>query len=77
MTIPRWYRWQWVIWLFSGLPLQFLMTGFNGLPFFSLPDWPGGDGPSVIEWLFAVPILYHPFLSAPIAAWQSVREALD
>jgi hypothetical protein len=53
------------------------MTGFGGLPFFSLPDWPEGDGPSVIEWLLAVLILYHPFLSAPVAVWQSVRKALS
>ena len=73
LIVPRWYRWQLVIWLFSGLPFQWFFTDFNGLPFFSLPDRPGPSGPSTIPWLLAILFLYHPLLSAPIALWESAR----
>ena len=78
MKVPRWYLVEWAIWLCTGLPFQWFYTAFNGLPFFSLPDAPGSNGPSVGLWLFAILFLYHPVLMAPVAFWQSwTRRAKD
>ena len=71
MKIPRWYLVECLIWLGTGLPFQFLFTDFNGIPFFSMPDLPGGNGPSVGQWMFLMALLYHPALMAPVALWHS------
>jgi hypothetical protein len=73
MKVPVWHAWQWGIWIFTGLPFQWLMTRFNGLPFFSLPDAPGPGGPSPVEWILVVLFLYHPFLTAPFAFALTVK----
>ena len=70
MTVPRWYRIMLVVWLFTGLPLQWFFTAFNGLPFLSLPDAPGPDGPPILVWLVSMIVLYHPVLTAPVALWH-------
>jgi hypothetical protein len=71
MKIPRWYRWQFAVWLVTGLPFQWFFTAFNGLSFISLPDAPGPDGPSLPAWVLAMTFLYHPLLTAPIAVWSA------
>ena len=71
MSIPRWYKIECLIWLFTGLPLQWFFTAFNGLSFFSLPDAPGPDGSPLGLWIFAILFLYHPLFLAPVALWQS------
>lgn len=70
MKIPHWYLWQFVVWLVTGLPFQWVFTAFNGVSFFSLPDLPGTNGPSVPAWVLAMIFLYHPVLSAPVAVWS-------
>lgn len=67
MKIPRWFAAQCGIWLVTGLPFQWVFTSFNGLPFFSLPDPPGPNGPSLPAWVAVMIFLYHPVLSAPLA----------
>lgn len=69
MVVPRWYRITLVVWLCTGLPLQWFFTAFNGLPFLSLPDAPGADGPPVLVWVVSVIVLYHPALTTPVALW--------
>jgi len=69
MKLPRWYVWQVAIWSFTGLPFQWFFTAFNGLPFFTLPDAPGPNGPSLLEWVLVALFLYHPVLTAPVALW--------
>lgn len=71
MKIPRWHLWQWAIWVGTGLPFQWFFTAFNGLPFFTLPDAPGPNGPSVAGWVLGAIFLYHPLLLAPLALWQA------
>ena len=71
MTIPRWYRIECLVWLFTGLPLQWFFTAFNGLSFFSLPDAPGPNGSTFSVWIPAILFLYHPLFLAPVALWQS------
>lgn len=72
MKIPRWYLWQFLVWLVTGLPFQWFFTAFNGLSFFSLPDSPGPDGPPLSAWVLVMILLYHPILTAPIAVWSTV-----
>ena len=71
MKIPNWYRNGCLIWLVTGLPFQWFFTAFNGLSFFSLPDAPGPNGSPLGLWIFAILLLYHPLLLAPVALWQS------
>ena len=71
MTIPRWYKILCLIWLFTGLPLQWFFTAFNGLSFFSLPDAPGPNGSPFGVWILGMLFIYHPIILAPIALWQS------
>ncbi|TCT03870.1 hypothetical protein [Aquabacter spiritensis] len=75
MKIPPWYVGQWVVWLFTGLPLQWFFTAFNGLSFFTLPDLPGPDGVSRASWVVTGLLLYHPILSAPLALWLAWRRS--
>jgi hypothetical protein len=70
MRVPQWYLRQLVVWLFTGLPFQWFFTAFNGLSFFSLPDAPGPNGPSLVIWIFAIIFLYHPVLTIPVAIWS-------
>jgi hypothetical protein len=74
MRLPRWYLFEWVMWLFTGLPLLWFATGFTGVSIFSLPDppplpwdWPFG----FIVWLFGVALIYHPLLMLPVALWRN------
>jgi hypothetical protein len=75
MKIPLWHIDQWVLWLFTGLPLQWFFTAFNGLPFFTLPDPPSPDGVSPASWVAMAIFLYHPILLAPLALWLGWRRA--
>ena len=76
MSIPRWYRTECLVWLVTGLPLQFFFTAFNGLSFFTLPDLPGPNGShSAIFWLVLLVVLYHPVFMLPIAIWDGSRKA--
>ena len=77
MKVPRWYVVECLIWLGTGLPFQWLFTAFNGIPFFSMPDLPVGNGPSVGMWLFLMLLLYHPFLMAPLAVWQTWKRGRE
>lgn len=73
--IPIWHRWQWGVWLVTGLPFQWFMTAFNGLSFFSLPDPPGPNGSPLALWIGAVIFLYHPFFLAPLALWLAWKKS--
>ena len=75
MKVPRWYLAECALWTVTGLPFQWLFTSFNGLPFFSLPDAPGPDGPSLPAWVLGLIVLYHPILSAPFAIWSAFSRA--
>ncbi|TCT06765.1 hypothetical protein [Aquabacter spiritensis] len=75
MKIPLWYIGQWVIWLFTGLPIQWFFTAFNGLSFLTLPDPPNPDGVSLASWGALLVFLYHPILSAPFAVWWAWRRS--
>ena len=76
MSFPRWFKTECLVWLVTGLPLQFFFTSFNGLSFFTLPDLPGPDGsPSVAAWLASLVVLYHPVFMLPVAIWDSSRKA--
>lgn len=76
-NIPRWYVWQCVIWLFTGLPFQWFFTAFNGLSFFTLPDVPAPAAGGVVHWLLALVFLYHPAMTAPIAFWRAWSRRRD
>ena len=71
--MPAWYKLTVGLWAVFVLPFHWFATGFNGLPFLSLPDAPGPYGPSELEWLLYVMVLFAPLLGAPIAFWQFVR----
>ena len=77
MMLPQWYLLELKVWLCTGLPLQWFFTAFNGLPFFSLPDAPGVNGPPVALWAVAILVLYHPILMAPLALWHGWMRRRD
>ena len=43
MSFPRWYKIMTLIWLFAAPAFWWFATGFNGLPFFSLPTLAGPE----------------------------------
>lgn len=75
MKVPRWYMAESAIWIVTGLPFQWFFTSFNGLAFFSLPDAPGPNGPSLPAWVLELVFIYHPVLSAPFAIWSTFSRA--
>lgn len=68
MIVPRWCRITLVVWLCTGLPVQWFCTAINGLRFFSVPDAPGSDGSSLLVWVVMSIMLYHPVLRFARAA---------